>query len=730
MAACMLQTVVARAHAPPGSSHLRNRGPAGHALQQRPRMLAGWKHVHGSISSICPALPFRRAWRSPGVEPRLPGRLVAASAAHAGSLDGLQPLSSYTPPAHLPTPPDSASVKDLFPYITKLALSQSTLYWRLGVALVLLVGSKAAGLYSPLLFKQAIDALSAGATPTAVQTASMALVLSGAARALSSLTREAQHPIFTPISQAAARRVSFHTFSHVLNLDLHFHLNRKTGSLSRMLERGSRSIAVIFRAIAFTAIPTLLELAAVCTILARTFDARVSALVLTTFAAYAGWTIAIARWTTQIRREVKDLDNHISGKAVDALLNYETVALYGNEQGEVEQYDQGLIQYQKKSVKMEGVSALLNAGQAFVLAAGMAAVLLVTVRSKPGVTAGDLVMVQGLLLQVWSPLSFLGWFYRELRQSLVDLEDMLRLLKTDNSVVDGSHALPTAAASVADGSAPARRGATRQQASQGLAVHLQNVTYGYPGTTRNVLKGVSLSAAPGESIAIVGPSGSGKSTILRLLVRLFDAGSGAVFVNGVDVRELRKKDLRGAVGVIPQDTVLFNDTLRHNVAYSRPSATFEELEKAAKAAKLDAVVARLSKGWESLVGERGLKLSGGEKQRVAIARAFLREPKLIVCDEATSALDTATEKSIMGSLRELAAGRTSVFVAHRLSTVQACDRIYVLRDGIVAEQGSHPQLLAKGGLYREMWRLQEAEQVFVLRAGMEVSGDCTFAASY
>ncbi|KFM24680.1 Iron-sulfur clusters transporter atm1, mitochondrial [Auxenochlorella protothecoides] len=444
----------------------------------------------------------------------------------------------------------------------------------------------------------------------------------------------------TFLLQAAARRVSFHTFSHVLNLDLHFHLNRKTGSLSRMLERGSRSIAVIFRAIAFTAIPTLLELAAVCTILARTFDARVSALVLTTFAAYAGWTIAIARWTTQIRREVKDLDNHISGKAVDALLNYETVALYGNEQGEVEQYDQGLIQYQKKSVKMEGVSALLNAGQAFVLAAGMAAVLLVTVRSKPGVTAGDLVMVQGLLLQVWSPLSFLGWFYRELRQSLVDLEDMLRLLKTDNSVVDGSHALPTAAASVADGSAPARRGATRQQASQGLAVHLQNVTYGYPGTTRNVLKGVSLSAAPGESIAIVGPSGSGKSTILRLLVRLFDAGSGAVFVNGVDVRELRKKDLRGAVGVIPQDTVLFNDTLRHNVAYSRPSATFEELEKAAKAAKLDAVVARLSKGWESL----------------------------------------------------------------------ACDRIYVLRDGIVAEQGSHPQLLAKGGLYREMWRLQEAEQ--------------------
>ncbi|RMZ53157.1 hypothetical protein APUTEX25_005146 [Auxenochlorella protothecoides] len=472
----------------------------------------------------------------------------------------------------------------------------------------------------------------------------------------------------TFLLQAAARRVSFHTFSHVLNLDLHFHLNRKTGSLSRMLERGSRSIAVIFRAIAFTAIPTLLELAAVCTILARTFDARVSALVLTTFAAYAGWTIAIARWTTQIRREVKDLDNHISGKAVDALLNYETVALYGNEQGEVEQYDQGLIQYQKKSVKMEGVSALLNAGQAFVLAAGMAAVLLVTVRSKPGVTAGDLVMVQGLLLQVWSPLSFLGWFYRELRQSLVDLEDMLRLLKTDNSVVDGSHALPTAAASVADGSAPARRGATRQQASQGLAVHLQNVTYGYPGTTRNVLKGVSLSAAPGESIAIVGPSGSGKSTILRLLVRLFDAGSGAVFVNGVDVRELRKKDLRGAVGVIPQDTVLFNDTLRHNVAYSRPSATFEELEKAAKAAKLDAVVARLSKGWESL-------------------------PKLIVCDEATSALDTATEKSIMGSL-----------------LMQACDRIYVLRDGIVAEQGSHPQLLAKGGLYREMWRLQEAEQ--------------------
>lgn len=390
---------------------------------------------------------------------------------------------------------------------------------------------------------------------------------------------------------------------------------------------------------------------------------------------------------------------------MDALLNVEAVKLGAAEHLEVQTYDESLTRYQQASVRLEGASAMLNAGQAAVLAAGMTAAL-VAAAVSPGVTPGDLVMVQGLLLQLWAPLQFLGWFYRELRQSLVDMEDLFELMRRKTKVPDGDRPLPTPA------------GATEGLKAPGVRVSLTDVRFKYPGSQREVLKGVTITAEPGQSVAVVGPSGSGKSTLLRLLVRLFDVEGGAVTLDGEDVRNLRPDALRAAVAVVPQDTVLFNDTILHNVTYGRPEASPNEVRAAARAAKLDVAVGRMSDGWATLVGERGLKLSGGEKQRVAIARAFLREPRLLICDEATSALDSATERGIMASLQELATGRTSVFVAHRLSTVQGCDRIYVLKDGTVAEEGTHADLMAKpGGVYREMWKMQAAQQALDKKAG-------------
>lgn len=710
---------------------------------------------------------------------------------------------TYRPPAPLPDPPTAGTLAQVLPYLLRLAFGEAQLSWRLAAALALLVTSKAAGLAAPFYFKRAVDAMSSGFVAAggggAAQAAAAGLVLFGACRALSGVAKELQGPVFAPVSQDAGRRVAFYTLSHVLGLDLQFHLNRKTGALSRMLERGARSIAMIFRAIVFTFVPTACELAAVCVILARAFHPRVSAVVLCTFAAYAAFTVVLTRVAAGIRRRVKDLDNEITGKAVDALLNFETVTLCGNSGLEVRQYDTTLTQYQRSVVRLDLAAAALNAGQAAILAGGMAAAMLAAAlggsggaaagaaaggaaaagaaAAAAGITAGDLVMIQGLLIQLWAPLQFLGWFYRELRQSLVDMEDLFNLLRTPSQLPDGTlplpdapPAAPTAAAAGAaagvegaagcssssgnlgdssNGSVPGTAQQRQQDkeeqqlaeerrssngaastsgvpansvagsaggTSRGLRLELRDVHFSYPsgsaaGGGRQVLRGVSLEAQPGESIAVVGPSGSGKSTLLRLLTRLYDCDSGQVLLNGVDVRQLRQDSLRGAVAVVPQDTVLFNDTILHNVAYGRPGASMADVRAAAAAAKLDAAIARMPAGWHTVVGERGLKLSGGEKQRVAIARAFLRQPRLLVCDEATSALDSGTEAGIMASLAELAAGRTAVFVAHRLSTIQNVDRIYVLSDGVVAEQGTHAQLMAARGLYYDMWRMQRAQAV-------------------
>ncbi len=671
-------------------------------VSRRPRVVVGASQAGDGGHSVEYAMSLERDTREavhPNVKlmtARFMSPLVGGRAGVQSSHSSHSSHSSQPPMMHSFRIPRSSELVDVLPFLARLALVDSQLVWRMVFALGLVVISKAAGLMAPLYFKQAVDALSVtGAMPLATA----AIAFHGLARAINSLAKESQAIIFTPVAQLAGRRISFYSLSHVLGLDLFFHLGRNTGSLSRMLERGARSISMIFRAVVFTFLPTFIELVAVCVILYRSFDWRISGIVVATFAAYFMWTVGLTMLSTKIRREVKNLDNKISGRAVDALLNVEAVKLSGAERYEVETYDETLARYQKATVRLEVASASLNCGQAVVLAAGMTSCLLAAVR-QPMVTTGDLVMIQGLLIQLWAPLQFLGWFYRELRQSLVDMEDLFALMRTDTQVPEGTTELPAS--------------------NKPVRIELKDVEFRYPGTKRRVLKGVDITAEPGESIAIVGPSGSGKSTVLRLLVRMFDPSSGTVNIDGVDVRDLTLESLRKSVAVVPQDTVLFNDTMLHNVTYGNMDASADEVRQAVQAAKLSEAVDRMPDGWATPVGERGLKLSGGEKQRVAIARAFLKKPRMLIADEATSALDSATEIAIMRSLEDLAAHRTSVFVAHRLSTIQHCDRIYVLADGIVRESGSHEQLMAARGLYHDM-ALAQAQQDVVERESKAIS---------
>lgn len=735
-------------------------------------------------------------------------------------------------------------------------MAEKQLGWRLALALMLIMISKAAGLVCPFFLKHAVDALSSG-LPTATSLAAQAILMYGAIGALQHLAKECQYPIFSPLSQAVSRRVAYHTFAHVLDLDVKFHLDRRTGRLSRILERGTRSIQTLYRAVIFTFLPTAVELFCVIGLLATHFSVAIAAAVAATFVAYVVWTVFITQRAAEVRKEVNNLDNLTTSKAVDALLNFETVALFNNQRLEVKQYDTYLTGYQRAMVQTERLAAALNAGQHLVLSCGLCCALMMAVTS-PAAAPGDIIVLQGLLLQLWAPLQFLGWFYRELRQSLVDMEEFFTILRTRSNLKDGTRELPdlpppsavhrpegvepaTAAwpqavkqdselhsgadstltqleveaavrsggitsssgngvghdtvstgsryrtgainsgssisgtsDSSVDGHSAAvgsvngmngRSGANgvagakgqepgltvldlgllmevppapglslgrmeglqaeadlwrwrwqaggqaevaSSTAGRGLQIEMRGVGFGYH-PERQVLSGLDLTIAPGHSVAVVGPSGSGKSTILKLLARLYDTVEGQVLINGVDVRELKLQSLRNAIAVVPQDTVLFNDSVLQNVRYGRPSASDEEVVAAVHAARLHEAIMTMPEAYETVVGERGLKLSGGEKQRVAIARAFLRSPRLLVCDEATSALDTATEAGIMASLTELAAGRTSVFVAHRLSTVRGCDKIVVLNRGRVVEQGTHEQLMAFGGMYREMWDLQAAE---------------------
>jgi ABC-type transport system involved in Fe-S cluster assembly fused permease/ATPase subunit len=632
-------------------------------------------------------------------------------------------------------PPPSARLGDVMPYLYKISVAQPGTALRLAFAVCFMLVQKSTGLAVPILFKTAVDHLTAAAVfssqadaagvSAALAAAAMAIVYSGAFKATSGVATELRSVAFTPVAQAAGRRVALQVFNHVLNLDLSFHLNRRTGALQRIIDRGTRSVTMVFRAVVFTFAPTALELTLVCALLWKAFSWHVVAIVLATFVAYVAWTVRMTGYSADLRKIANAMDGETTGKAVDALLNYETVSVFGNVRMESKQYDGLLRAYHEAALGSERASSALNAGQAVILACGMTAVLVTAALGvgRGGLAAvgpvtervGDLVMANGLLLQLWAPLQFLGFFYRELRQSLVDMEAMFEVMSTVSAVKDGDRELPTSAASSSASDARSLTGASPEVHSlTGARVSLRDVRFGYDAS-REVVKGVSLDIEPGQSVGIVGPSGSGKSTLLRLLLRAYDATEGSVLIDGVDVRDAKLASLRAATAIVPQDTVLFNDTLRHNLRYGRVGATEAEVLEAASAARLDQTLELMPEGLDTMVGERGVKLSGGEKQRVAIARAFLRAPRLLLADEATSALDTATEIGILQSLQEVAQGRTAVFVAHRLSTVRSCDRIVVMENGEIVEQGTHEELMmgrgsgVKSGVYAAMWASQQAE---------------------
>ncbi|CAL6299064.1 unnamed protein product [Bathycoccus prasinos] len=604
----------------------------------------------------------------------------------------------------IPMPPKGSDLRTVLPYLLKVAFSRKGTKLRLAFAVIFLVAQKAFGLAVPVYFKFAIDHLTRAAQlpvgPEALQAANMAammLCFSGVFKAVSGIATELRVVSFTPVAQAAGRRVALEVFNHVLNLDMQFHLQRRTGALQRIIDRGTRSVSMVFRAVIFTFIPTFVELALVSALLWKAFSWHVVAVVLSTFCCYVWWTMHMTGVSASKRKLANTMDGLSTGES------------------QSKQYDSLLRGYHEAALGSERASSLLNAGQAVFLSFGMTAALSCAAlgvgaggnASQIGANlanrVGDLVMANGLLLQVWAPLNFLGFFYRELRQSLVDMEAMFEVLSTTSNVKDGTLELPKNKNIDAT---------TTTRSNNGASISFKDVSFEY-GNGRKILRNVNLEISPGESIGIVGPSGSGKSTLLRIALRAYDATSGDVFFDGYNVKDLQMKSLRSAVAVVPQDAVLFNDTLEHNVRYGRPNASDEEVERACHAAKLEKTIGDLPDGLKTKVGERGVMLSGGEKQRVAIARAFLKSPRVLVADEATSALDTATESQILESLEEIARDRTSVFVAHRLSTVMKCSRIIVMRDGEIVEQGRHDELVDLNGLYAKMWLAQQAEELSV-----------------
>ena len=599
--------------------------------------------------------------------------------------------ADFAQPAASDTPARTGfqTVRSLLPYLWPRGDAGARL--RVVTAVVLLVLAKVATVYIPIVYSHAVDALSPKNHPLAIP---MGLIVAYAVlRVASAGFAELRDAVFAAVQQRTVRQVALQTFQHLHRLSLRFHMDRMTGGLSRSVERGTAGVENVLRLAVFNIVPTLLEVLLVVGILWHLFDWRFAGLTLVTVVLYVAFTFGFTNWRVRFRRAMNDTDNDAQNKAIDSLLNFETVKYFGNEAHEARRFDEARARYERAAVKSQVTLNMLNLGQALIIAAGLGGVMLMAADGVQAgaMTVGQFVLVNTYLMQLYQPLNFLGFVYREIKQGLVDMEQMFRLLSVEQEVADrpGATVLATP---VPGGEQPG-------------TVAFRDVRFGYK-PNREILRGVSFSAAPGEKLAIVGPTGAGKSTISRLLFRFYDATAGVVEIDGIDVRDMTQASLRAAIGVVPQDTVLFNDTVAYNIAYGRPGASQAEVEHAARLAQVHDFVMRLPEGYQTRVGERGLKLSGGEKQRVAIARTILKNPRILILDEATSALDTRTEREIETALRTVSAHRTTVVIAHRLSTVTDADEILVLNEGRVAERGTHASLLLADGLYARMWALQ------------------------
>ena len=557
---------------------------------------------------------------------------------------------------------------------------------RVVLALALLTAAKVATVYVPILLKELVDLFANPANlPIAVP---LGLVAGyGLLRIAAIAFAELRDAIFAKVAQRAIRTVALQTFRHLHGLSLKFHLERQTGGLSRAIERGTNGIDTLLTFMLFNIVPTLIEIALVCGILWSCFGATYALVTFICVVGYATYTFGITEWRIKYRRQMNETDQEASTRAIDSLLNYETVKYFGNEHYEASRFDQSLARYERASVASKSSLSLLNIGQAAIIGVGLAVLMLMAGRGVIAgtLTVGDFVLVNTYLIQLYIPLNFLGFVYREIKQALTDMESMFRLLGVAADVRDSPEAQPL-------------------RAGSGEIV-FDRVGFAYD-PRRTILSDISFRVPPGGRVAIVGASGAGKSTISRLLFRFYDVTSGSIRIDGQDIREATQASVRASIGIVPQDTVLFNDTIYYNIAYGRPGASPAEVEDAARHARIHDFIMASPDGYQTMVGERGLKLSGGEKQRVAIARTILKRPRILLFDEATSALDTRTERAIQASLREVSRGHTTLVIAHRLSTIVDADEIIVLADGRIAERGSHAGLLAAGGLYATMWQRQ------------------------
>jgi len=602
----------------------------------------------------------------------------------------LAPAAPVLPPAadggHL------AVLRQLLPYLWPQ--DRADLRWRVAVAMLALFASKIVTVWAPFAYKHAVDALTAAGNPAAVAVAvPVALIVAYAVgRVMMVVLAQIRDALFARVGQHAVRELSVKTFRHLHALSLRFHLDRRTGGLARVISRGTNGIDTLLRYSLFNTFPTLLELLLVCGILAWNFGWLYAVVVFVTVVVYIAFTYSATEWRIGIRRSMNDADTDASTKAVDSLLNFETVKYFNNEEHEASRFDRSMQKYEKAAIRTWVSLAVLNSGQALLFTVGLGIVMLMSAYEVAAgrQTVGDFVLVNALMIQLYLPLNFMGSVYRDIRQGLIDVEEMFKVLAVGAEIAD-------------------RPGATPLKVTAG-EVRFDDVSFHYD-RERPILRHVSFTVPPGRSVAIVGPSGAGKSTISRLLYRFYEVTGGRIVIDGQDVAGVTQRSLRNAIGMVPQDTVLFNDTIRYNIEYGRPGAAQAEIEAAAKLARIHEFVLTLPKGYDTIVGERGLKLSGGEKQRVSIARTILKAPPILVLDEATSALDTMTEQEIQAALRQVSKDRTTLVIAHRLSTIIDADEIIVLEDGRIVERGDHKTLLDHRGVYARMWnRQREADE--------------------